>query len=94
MNAETKIQNSIVDYLHSRRVPVWRISETQNIIGFPDLLAIDPKDGVFVGIEVKTPVGTVSPVQEVVHNIIRNANGVVLVARSLEDVKQYFKDNT
>lgn len=90
MNNETIIQNEIIKYLHSNHVPVWRISETKNLIGFPDLLSIDPKTGQFIGIEVKTPTGVVSSVQEVVHKIIENAKGVIIVARKVEDVKKFF----
>lgn len=91
---ESVIQKEILDYLHKKRVVVWRISETVNIIGFPDLLAIDPTNGKFVGIEVKTATGRVSSVQEAVHSIIRRSQGVVIVARSVEDVKRYFDDKS
>lgn len=94
VNKETTIQNAIVDYLHTKHIPVWRISETANIIGFPDLLCINPKNGMFIGIEVKTPRGQVSSVQEIVHRIIRDANAQVLVARSLEDVVTFFEYQT
>lgn len=92
MNKETMIQNEIVDYLHVSKIPVWRINETSNLIGFPDLLAIDTRDGRFIGIEVKTEKGIVSSVQSVVHEIIKTAKGIVIVARSLDDVKRYFQD--
>ena len=91
---ESVIQKEILDYLHKKRIVVWRISETVNIIGFPDLLAIDPTNGKFVGIEVKTATGRVSSVQSAVHSIIRRSQGVVIVARSVEDVKRYFDDKS
>lgn len=91
---EYAIQKDILDYLHKKRIVVWRISETINIIGFPDLLAIDPTDGKFVGIEVKTATGRVSSVQNAVHSIVRRSKGVVIVARSVEDVKRYFDDKS
>lgn len=91
---ESVIQKEILDYLHKKRIVVWRISETVNIIGFPDLLAIDPTNGKFVGIEVKTATGRVSSVQNAVHSIIRRSQGVVIVARSVEDVKRYFDDKS
>lgn len=91
---ESVIQKEILDYLHKKRIVVWRISETVNIIGFPDLLAIDPTNGKFVGIEVKTATGRVSSVQNAVHSIIRRSQGVVIVARSVDDVKRYFDDKS
>lgn len=91
---EADIQKAILEYLHKQKILVWRINETVNIIGFPDLLAIDPKDGRFVGIEVKTKKGRVSVVQEAVHNMIKRSKGVVIVARSVHDVKDYFDDRT
>lgn len=92
--SESTIQKDILQYLHRSHILVWRISETVNIIGFPDLLAIDPTNGKFVGIEVKTAVGRVSAVQEAVHALIRKSQGVVIVARSVDDVKRYFDDIT
>ena len=91
---ESAIQKDILQYLHRSHILVWRISETVNIIGFPDLLAIDPTNGNFVGIEVKTASGRVSAVQEAVHGLIRKSQGVVIVARSVDDVKRYFDDKS
>lgn len=90
MKTEAQIQAEIIKWLQKNHIPVWRISETKNLIGFPDLLTIVPTTGQFVGIEVKTESGYVSSIQAVVHKIIQEANGRVIIARKLEDVINVF----
>ena len=56
---------------------------TCNKNGVPDILAVI--DGHFYGIEVKTPIGKVSPIQEYQIKKIQSAGGTAIVARSVED---------
>ena len=57
--------------------------------GDPDMLCCI--NGLFVGIEVKTPTGVVSELQEIRGQEIKDAGGIWFVARSLEDVKNEFE---
>jgi len=54
--------------------------------GWPDVTAILPPSGLFVGIEAKTGEGKLSPEQKACHADIAKAGGRVVVARSLDDV--------
>lgn len=49
-------------------------------------------DGRFVGVEVKSKYGKMTPRQAVIINQIRDAGGIAFVARSVDDVIQGLKD--
>jgi hypothetical protein len=57
--------------------------------GLPDIIGIAP-DGKFIGIEVKTQTGKVSPEQKVTLQTMANLGAWAFVARSLEDVERFF----
>lgn len=97
-STEHGIQTSIMDYLQTIGWLVWRNNSgrvrTQTgsfmIIGrpgLPDVFAL--KDGTLLGIEVKTPTGKVTDIQNVMHEELRNHGATVLVARCLEDVIEF-----
>lgn len=52
--------------------------------GIPDRIAV--KNGIFYGIEVKTPKGRMSEFQQSFRDRLTAAGGVYIEARSLEDV--------
>jgi Holliday junction resolvase len=82
---EQQIQARILRELTKRGVyAVKVISASRN--GTPDILCCH--QGEFIGIEVKTPTGRVSKLQE--HHLwaIRAAGGRAMVARSWEDVEK------
>lgn len=54
--------------------------------GFPDIMLIHPQSGVFCGIELKSPTGTLSADQKAIHAIIRASGGNVETARSVDEV--------
>jgi len=56
---------------------------TCNKSGVPDILAVI--DGRFIALEVKTPTGRTSPIQEYQIKKIQEAGGTAIVARSVED---------
>ena len=57
---------------------------TCNKSGVPDILAVI--DGIFYAIEVKTPTGRTSPIQDYQIMKINEAGGKAFVARSVEDL--------
>lgn len=83
---ETDIQNAIREYL---RWQGWFVIRHQQTLGshkgLSDLTAI--KDGRTVYIEVKTPAGHLSDVQQGFRDDIEAHGGVYVVARCVEDVK-------
>lgn len=56
--------------------------------GLPDLLAIKGND--YLLIEVKSPRGKLSKKQILFHELIKQVDGNILVARSWQDVENYF----
>ena len=91
--SEKAIENQIKKYLTSIGA-YWEKIHGGSIYqssGIPDLIAC--VDGRFVGIEVKREKGnTTSKIQEYKLRKIKEAGGVAIVARSVEDVKQALKE--
>ena len=88
--SEKAIENQIKRYLDS--IGAYHIKTHGNMFskaGTPDILACI--NGTFVAIEVKRPVGRVSPLQKAKIKLIRQAGGVAFVAHSLEETKQNLK---
>ena len=84
---ESDIQKQISDWLKAEGH--WAVKTiTTNRNGTPDILVC--VDGQFVGIEVKTPQGRVSPIQTYQIKQIQKSDGHAFVARSLAEVKDYF----
>jgi hypothetical protein len=99
--AESKLSRQIMAALRARGVWCMKIHGGPTMMaGAPDIVACVPVDvelhsgpfgepakfGLFVGFETKTPTGgDPTPVQQHVHQGIRNAHGVVFVPRSVED---------
>jgi len=102
---EKVIQDQILYYLRMRGLFVWQ-NKSQgtfdpvarqfrkpgqfHLNGVPDILGILP-DGKFLGIEVKSSIGRLSPPQK---EFITKANAspcVVFMARSLEEVISHLK---
>ena len=54
--------------------------------GLPDIMLIHPKDGRFYGIEVKRTTGRQSDEQKAFQRDVEAANGVYILARSVDDV--------
>lgn len=60
-----------------------------NLNGSPDLYIIHK--GRFIGLEVKKPMGRLSPEQEIFHGHLRKAGANVYVCRSIEDASNVLK---
>lgn len=99
---ESEIQYLILSYLRDNNIFVWRnyvgsirIGNGRNIpnpsAGAPDLIGVLP-DGRFLGIEVKTPAGKLSPKQAAFLGAIKKAGGVAFVATSIGDIDRFLKD--
>jgi len=59
--------------------------------GWPDLTGLLP-DGRFLGVECKAKRGRQSPAQKVMEREIRKRNGIYVLARSVEDVRNGIED--
>ena len=86
MNKETKIQRDIQTYLNKKRIFNFRVNADENTVGIPDTVAC--YCGHFIGIETKTPIGKLSPLQKSVGEAIKENNGIFVVPTSLNDIKK------
>lgn len=83
---ETRIQRAIQRWLKEQGVFVFKVHGSEFMpAGLPDLICC--VRGRFIGIEVKTPDGTVSSRQAYMHRVIEEAGGTVIVATCVEDVR-------
>ena len=99
---EKDLQKTILDWLRWRKIFCWRnnsgamVSEYKGkkrfmrfgLEGSPDIFAV--KFGRIVGIEVKSPTGTMSEAQEKFKEEFEKAGGSYVLAKSLEDVEKFF----
>lgn len=83
---EGVINKKIQDYIKAQGGYVIKTIAT-NRAGVPDIIACI--NGKFIGIEGKTATGVVSKLQEHHLKLIKEAGGITIVARSVEDVKQH-----
>jgi hypothetical protein len=98
---ETEIQRAILDYLIARGIFAWRNNtggmEVQGRhrrrfvrFGTPgaiDIIGVLP-DGRFLAVEVKTPQGRVTDLQDTFLDSVRRNNGVAFVARSVDEAME------
>ncbi len=92
---ESEIQKAILEYLKLKGYFCWRNNSgafkterggfyRMGIKGAPDIFLI--KEGRFIGLEVKTRLGTLSEAQEAFKVALEAAGGTYLIVRSLDDV--------
>jgi Holliday junction resolvase len=80
---EGKIQADIIKYLKENKI--WNMRYTASTTyGMPDIIAI--YNGYFVGIEVKTPTGRATELQQRMKDSIEKAGGYHIFATSVESV--------
>ena len=92
MTPETAIKNQIKDYLDLKGIFHFPVLQGLGAAkGVPDRIAV--KDGIFYGIEVKTPKGRLSEHQKAFRDRVVAAGGVYIEARSVEDVMAHFEPN-
>lgn len=99
--SEKHTQKAILDYLKYKKIFHYRQNSgafktesggymrTASVSGLPDIVAI--KDGLYIGLEVKTEIGRQSKEQREIQNRITAAGGLYLVVRSLDDVRKIFE---
>jgi len=86
---EKTIQSKIVAYCKQQGVLCKKIDSTSSV-GFPDLVVVLP-DGKVYFIELKTPTGKLSKLQERTINSLKRNHANVFVCRSLEEFKRVIK---
>lgn len=88
---EKSVENEIKAYIKSRGGLCYKIhgGDLYQETGIPDLLCC--WGGLFFGIEVKDPGGKASAIQLAQGARIKNAGGHFLIARSVQDVKDYIE---
>ncbi len=94
---EQQLINAVLEYLKILRIPAWRMNSgafkiqnrfvTFGTKGMSDIIAILP-DGKLLAIECKRQDGKVSGPQKDFLQIVKENNGKVIVARSLEDLTE------
>lgn len=85
--SEKEITHSIRNLLKTFGIMHWKNWQgLGSTPGVPDILAIQPDTGRFIGIEVKTSKGILSPHQERFIANIKESGGIAFVARSVDDV--------
>lgn len=82
---ERTLQRKIT-LLCKKHAILTRKLDATNHRGWPDLIAI--KGGVVVFLEIKTPTGRVSELQQVTHRELAAHGAVVEVVRSLEEAQK------
>ena len=102
---ETDLQNQILHYLTLKQILAWknnrvlyynpilkRMSKGKGVTepGQPDILGVIPKEGRMLAIETKGKYEAIREKQETLLARLDKAGAVVIVARKLEDVMQYF----
>lgn len=75
-------QNNIPVFSNGRFFAMPKYSKR----GVPDIIAILPYNGQFVGIEVKRPNGKLSEHQEAFRDELQRLGGLYVVATSLDDI--------
>lgn len=84
---EKNIENKIKAYLKSIGAYYVKYFGNQfSQVGVPDILCC--YKGRFIGIEVKNEKGKTSPLQDVNIQQIKDAGGLAIVARTVDEVKQ------
>ncbi|NRA77900.1 MAG: VRR-NUC domain-containing protein [Pseudoalteromonas sp.] len=83
---ESAIQSKILAWLKANGFWIFKTISC-NRSGIMDIVGCTPR-GRFLGIEVKTKIGRVSPLQEWNIEEVHARNGIAFVARDLDTVKQ------
>lgn len=82
---EKAIENKIKSYLKNKGAYYVKYHGNQfSQVGVADILAC--YKGRFIAIEVKNEKGKTSPLQDVNQKLVRDAGGISIVARSVEEV--------
>jgi len=83
MSLEKELQKKVINFCVKNDILAVKVDST-SARGWPDLTVILP-NGVVLFIELKTPAGVVSKLQQHMHRKIQKQKGNVYVIRSLKD---------
>lgn len=97
-----KTQQYILNFFFQRKILAWRQNnglipignnsfKAAMVKGLPDIIAIMPPDGRFLGIEVKTGKDVVSPSQEAFRQHTELMGGTVMIVKDTEDFLKQIK---
>lgn len=102
---EKELQDQIIQYLGHKQIIAWknnrvmyfdpiqkgmRFGKGVTQAGQPDILGVIPKEGRMLAIETKGKREAIRAKQETLLAKLDKAGAVVIVARTLSDVTQYF----
>lgn len=90
---ESQLTSKVKNYVKSKGAYVEKIfGGGFQASGIPDLIAC--YNGLFIGIELKSPTGKgrASDVQKIKIKRIRDAGGIAFITDNLEDVKEVFEN--
>ena len=88
MTKETILKKQIKQYLNLKRCFWWYNLQGMGAYkGVPDIFVY--KKGMLYAIEAKAPKGKTSPYQDAFLELIKENNGVPIIAKRLEDVMEY-----
>ena len=92
MGEEKRIENSIKNWLEKNNHWYIKVQGGSNnpSSGVPDILTCI--HGRFIGIEVKTPTGNTTKIQEYQIDQINKSGGIAVVVTSLEQLRMELKD--
>jgi Holliday junction resolvase len=85
MDSEQQTQKKILDYLIKIDAYTFKV-QTANRAGVADIVACI--NGSYLALEVKTPSGVVSAMQQVHIDLVVKAGGSAYIVRSFEEAKQ------
>ena len=98
MKSETDIKLEVMAYLKLRNIPANRNNAGKvkkgsywiNLgkSGWPDIIAVLPPSGFFLGVEIKKPGEELSGKQKEVKAEIEQANGIVIRVTSVEELAE------
>lgn len=102
---EKDVQRACLDVLRAKKIFHWRNNsgayKTEHgsfirfgIKGSPDIIAIHPKTGQFIGIEVKTKKGKLNENQKLFKKKVEENNAIYIVVRSTEDIVNFIEYET
>ena len=87
MKSEQPIQSEVLEYLKSIGCYARKVVPIR--AGTLDTVACCK--GLFIAIETKTEIGETSKLQDYNVKMVHKAEGIAFVARSVQDVKDYFE---
>ena len=98
---ESQIQKACLETLERLKVFAWRNNTGAvrvekrffrfGLAGSPDILAIHPRDGTFIGIEVKSKTGKMSDSQKEFAERVRRNNAIYMVVRDVDQLVSQLK---